>query len=259
MFRFFRSIRQGLINEGKTSKYFRYAFGEILLIVVGIMIALQIQNWNEGRNERTKEIQIISSLHEDFEANIELLDTALINYAARNETNLTAITFIGKSKDVFKETFKDVEPLTIINSGYELTEIVDGTLSSVLSTDKLELLKDDSLKRLLTAYPASIKSFKLKEENLQKLILEIQRPLIESYVSLTDVLLPEGQEFQSIHLRAVRSDFEGLFNNLRYQNALLHRYWTSKDLSESAVDLRENTMEIFNKLNENLNSANARP
>lgn len=47
MFKFFRSIRQNLINENKTSKYFRYAFGEIVLIVVGILIAVQISDWTE--------------------------------------------------------------------------------------------------------------------------------------------------------------------------------------------------------------------
>ena len=49
MLKFFRSIRRQLLNENKTGKYFRYAIGEILLVVIGILIALQINNWNEGR------------------------------------------------------------------------------------------------------------------------------------------------------------------------------------------------------------------
>ena len=49
MIKFFRNIRQTLINEGKTSRYFKYAIGEIVLVVIGILIALSINNWNDQR------------------------------------------------------------------------------------------------------------------------------------------------------------------------------------------------------------------
>lgn len=49
MIKFFRRIRQNLLSEGKTGKYLKYAFGEIVLVVIGILIALQINNWNEDR------------------------------------------------------------------------------------------------------------------------------------------------------------------------------------------------------------------
>ena len=54
MIKFFRSIRKSLLNEGKTSKYFKYAIGEIILVVIGILIALQINNWNENRKSQEK-------------------------------------------------------------------------------------------------------------------------------------------------------------------------------------------------------------
>lgn len=50
MIKFFRKIRQNLLSEGKTGKYLKYAIGEIILVVIGILIALQINNWNENRN-----------------------------------------------------------------------------------------------------------------------------------------------------------------------------------------------------------------
>src|SRR6056297_3227687 len=49
MIKFFRKIRQTLLSDGKTGKYFKYAIGEIILVVIGILIALQINNWNEER------------------------------------------------------------------------------------------------------------------------------------------------------------------------------------------------------------------
>ena len=49
MIKFFRHIRQDLMSKNKTSKYLKYAIGEILLVVIGILIALQINNWNQNR------------------------------------------------------------------------------------------------------------------------------------------------------------------------------------------------------------------
>jgi hypothetical protein len=69
MLTFFRRIRKGLLGEGATSKYLIYAIGEILLVMIGILLALQVNNWNEWRKDRTKEIAIMQSLEENLVSN----------------------------------------------------------------------------------------------------------------------------------------------------------------------------------------------
>ncbi|PNQ75292.1 hypothetical protein C1T31_03935 [Hanstruepera neustonica] len=54
MIKFFKNFIKTLLNEGKVSKYFKYAFGEILLVVIGILTDLQINNWNEKVNPNLK-------------------------------------------------------------------------------------------------------------------------------------------------------------------------------------------------------------
>ena len=70
MIKFFRKIRQKLLSENKFSKYLIYAIGEIILVVIGILIALQINNWNEGEKLKKEEIKILQnfekSLNEDL-------------------------------------------------------------------------------------------------------------------------------------------------------------------------------------------------
>ena len=75
MIKFFRNIRQKLIMENKTSRYLKYAIGEIILVVIGILIALQINNWNEERLERNREKITIQNLHTEFQENLRDLDT----------------------------------------------------------------------------------------------------------------------------------------------------------------------------------------
>ena len=70
MIKFFRHIRQNLIMENKTSKYLKYAIGEIVLVVIGILIALQINNWNELRKERQELLNIYGIVLEDLKNDI---------------------------------------------------------------------------------------------------------------------------------------------------------------------------------------------
>ncbi|MDA0349175.1 MAG: DUF6090 family protein [Verrucomicrobia bacterium] len=74
MLRAFSRIRKTLINEGKTSRYIRYALGEFLLIVAGILVALQIQNWNEGRKLDHDRQELIENLKADFQTNLMRLE-----------------------------------------------------------------------------------------------------------------------------------------------------------------------------------------
>ena len=62
MIKFFRKIRQRLLTENKFSKYLFYAIGEIVLVVIGILIALQINNWNNNRIEDQVETNILKEI-----------------------------------------------------------------------------------------------------------------------------------------------------------------------------------------------------
>lgn len=89
MIKFFRKIRQNLLSEGKTGKYFKYALGEIILVVIGILIALQINNWNENRKEQVILNASLNSLRLNLKEDIENLDKQ-IDY---NEDVQKAIDF----------------------------------------------------------------------------------------------------------------------------------------------------------------------
>ena len=73
MIKFFRKIRQQLLTENKFSKYLLYAIGEIALVMVGILLALQVNNWNEGRKSKQIEKNVLRSLSQDIQKDYLLL------------------------------------------------------------------------------------------------------------------------------------------------------------------------------------------
>tara|TARA_R110002051_G_scaffold3131_6_gene16859 strand:- start:7426 stop:7659 length:234 start_codon:yes stop_codon:yes gene_type:complete len=66
MIKFFRKIRQRLVSENKFSKYLIYAIGEIVLVVIGILIALQLNNLNENKKNNVFEKEILSQIQENL-------------------------------------------------------------------------------------------------------------------------------------------------------------------------------------------------
>jgi len=76
MIKFFKKIRQNLLMKNKTGKYFKYAIGEIVLVVIGIIIALQINNWNERRKVSSTQEKYLTLLKTEAENNLtEIINT----------------------------------------------------------------------------------------------------------------------------------------------------------------------------------------
>ena len=102
MIKFFRKIRRKLLYKNKISKYLLYGIGEIILVVIGILIAVQLNNKNEFRKQKLVEIDILKGIRSDI-----LLDTVDLNLNIRGYTNLIKndsllLDYIIKKKEVSK-------------------------------------------------------------------------------------------------------------------------------------------------------------
>lgn len=92
MIKFFRKIRQKILNENKFSKYLIYAFGEIILVVIGILIALQINNWNENIKSEKQLKNIYNEVELNLKSDLSNIDTVIELYEQldlRLETMIT--------------------------------------------------------------------------------------------------------------------------------------------------------------------------
>ena len=151
MLRFFRQIRQRLLTDNKFSKYLLYAVGEILLVVIGILIALQIDNWNESRKDRMAEQAYLSRLKEDLE-----IDNRYYRRRIRDaEISLTAYAEFTEMISREQRTFQDLEGLAQLFSQFYSSEMVttqNSTYSEMLFAGKLDLIMDPGLKSSLLNY-----------------------------------------------------------------------------------------------------------
>ncbi|NNE31905.1 MAG: hypothetical protein HKN40_06000, partial [Winogradskyella sp.] len=87
MIKFFRKIRYSLMETGKTGKYLKYAIGEIVLVVIGILIALSLNNWKEDLADQGEETRILGGLKQEFEVNLaEVIRNIKLNTSTRVST-----------------------------------------------------------------------------------------------------------------------------------------------------------------------------
>ena len=77
MIKFFRKIRQRLLSENRFSKYLIYAIGEIVLVVIGILIAIQLNEWRNDTLNTKQRQNVLSALQKDFKSNIAQLDSVV--------------------------------------------------------------------------------------------------------------------------------------------------------------------------------------
>ena len=97
MIKFFRNIRKSLLNEGKTGKYLKYAIGEIVLVVIGILIALQINNWNENRKLENSKEKLMLALKKELLINQETLERYTLElYDSNSKFNKVLNVSAGK-------------------------------------------------------------------------------------------------------------------------------------------------------------------
>ncbi|MBO0340602.1 DUF6090 family protein [Flagellimonas profundi] len=226
MIKLFRNIRKQLLNEGKTSKYLKYAIGEIVLVVIGILIALQINNWNENRKNNLLEQQLLKALLTEFETNLANLDRVIKFNDSNIKNSVSLGRFTGPSLSDFNE--KELSELMVgifkIEPRFTPSQ---GTVMEVINSGKLSVLSDAKLRKALSDWQSTLESVKrqedyvverrdlaheffLKEGNFRRHLNIINDPLLDAKPSRfknNDFKFLENEEFESqLYLFIVASE-----------------------------------------------------
>lgn len=123
MIQFFKKIRKNLLNENRLSKYFIYAFGEIFIVMISILLALQLNNWNENRSNIVKADQLLKNVHEELALNIKKSNRVISYYRQRD--TLIYNVYHGK---VTIEDYKSNSRLFTLIQSYSVADLQDNAV-----------------------------------------------------------------------------------------------------------------------------------
>lgn len=169
MIKFFRKIRQRLLIENKFSKYLLYAIGEIALVVIGILIALQINNWNENQKTKKLEIAFLENLQIDLEVDISVFNRRIKESERVMKNNYVFIHELYKTQENF-EDFKTLIDISLWDSEYFAAQ--NSTYSELNNSGQLNIFSNKDLKRVFYHTICFMKMSAIILKNLMILVLE---------------------------------------------------------------------------------------
>ncbi len=177
---FFRRIRSGVLGDSATSKYLLYAIGEITLVVIGILIALQINNWNQDRIERAQEELLLAEIHSEFLINKEGLTNTLRHYKGVYETQGSIIKYFPideKSSDLDSIALLLQRASTVLDA-----DLSEGTVSALINSSAFEIISNNELRTLLVQWKDLVADYKKAEAMAIKFTVEHYYPYMDEHI-----------------------------------------------------------------------------
>jgi len=224
MIKFFRKIRQSLLAENKFSKYLLYAIGEIVLVVIGILIALSINNWNEKRKMDAEEHVLLKNLKMSFENKLEELENKNIGRRQNIES-------IGKLLDIISSEDKYISDENMYRYRLDLfiwyaVNEEFSILEMLYSSGKINTISNDSLKSKLIEWPDKMEEMLEEQRVVQDLVIKELNPLIRKYMSTVNFLngVRQGKKIEEKIIDSpFPNDFKGLLNDRQFESLITEK------------------------------------
>ena len=262
MIKFFRNIRKKLAAENKAVGYMRYAVGEILLVVIGILIALQVNNWNKSLIQQTQESNYLKNIQRDLKDQIASIDNQIAYETQFIDAASYLITYFNTN------SFNDLDSLfftKLSNLHTRKTFIVNNpTFTDLLSSGNIDLIKEANFKDKLIQYYNELERIEKVIQNNNSFLVDQQfgskfLDIGYYYSDLANdkpsyVAKVKSLELTSLYNKELSKISKKLLlkpeNKLRLMNMINMRHTVSLSHLGLMQDSRQKTVKLLKELSE---------
>jgi hypothetical protein len=185
MINFFRKIRKQLADDNKPLKYLKYAIGEIVLVVIGILIALSLNTWKEDLDDRGEEMRILSGLKQEFEVNLMEINRNIELNTITVEANVAILDLIRTEQPFANH--RHIDSLLYMLNMYGSFDAQTGLIDEVISSGKLSIIKDDHLRNRLTSISGILDNAEEDYEIRRNYFMDQVLPYLSKYFQLVNI------------------------------------------------------------------------
>lgn len=248
MFNFLRKIRYDLMEKKKTGKYFKYAIGEIILVVIGILIALSINNWNEQRKMKLEEQDILEGLEVEFKINHKRLVYVM-------QTSQQSIDNGNQLMTYFNQDISRIQEKKFDSLLYNLQNVWTfnprkGLLNSIIASGQIKLISNVELKNQLASFEDLVNDAK-EEQDAVSLINARFNATLGDYINTGN---PNKIGYKVFVNDGFKSDYNRLFKDIRVYNLINNMNTWRYDIKREETEQLESINRILVLLNEELNN-----
>jgi type II secretory pathway pseudopilin PulG len=247
MIKLFRKIRQRLLTENNFSKYLIYAIGEIVLVVIGILIALQINNWNENSKRLKQEQEILNNLKQDFDYNRKELLSVL---NSNTENIKSAITVLNKTGNRYSEDF-DLNLILgdVTSSVYYYPK--NGFLNDLINSGNLGIIKSNELRNRLSSWMPRLDDLNLRQQATKEFENLMIRYVIDNGSWLAADESEDDQTVKSLNFptSGFQIDNNDLLKDIKFENMVENQAVFIELINERlrlCLELNEEILELLN-------------
>jgi hypothetical protein len=248
MIKFFRTIRQNLISEGKTINYLKYAIGEIVLVIIGILIALQINNANELRKTEKKIVAILKEVQNDLALDIQKSDELIAYYSYRDSIIRLIQADKLTSEDYKNDDFNNLR--NILTGAFHIKIHVNGYNNLMENVDNIpEYLKEiiDPLNEIYVYNKYEIDKFDLRIDKVTDRMMDYLAANKEWYYQSKRSVLNDTMIAYYMTDPFYKNAAE-IYNNAGYNN-----------LSRQVKIFRANAVRAYKQINMHLKNKDSFP
>ena len=246
---FFRKLRRRLLAEGALGKYLAYAVGEIVLVVIGILIALQINNYNDARKDRVRELGYLANIRADLAANIEEMDRYL---AARTEGIAAARRIISHFDGGPIEDASAFNADGVSIYAWQRYYQINNTYQELVNSGNFALLSNGTIKHGLLDLEAQYMKMKGEEDHFRfDAETLLYRPLYES-MDLNPIVLDalyhasNGQAGEDGLLTS--QSFEGYLENRMLKNGFVMTILEFQTMNEQMREMKRISRALMDEI-----------
>ncbi len=234
------------MEKNKIGQYVKYAFGEIILVVIGILIALQINNWNTEKNNRLESEKFMDRLLKEVRYNIKATDREIIR--EKDQIGSTVAILDMFNSDASKRQSRTLDSMLFICIGKNQIELKLSTLNEGLNTGSIALIPSDSLRTLLYGLQTLVDEIKHMEEINAEDIDNNLTPFLYEHLNWRKM----DAEFSLYRDESGETAFPD-HDNLKvlqfmlFENLIDNRFYNSKEQLEEYENFK-NTLELLEQM-----------
>ncbi len=232
-----------MLDENKTGRYLKYAIGEIILVMIGILLALQVNTWNNNRELKKEELKVMKSLHKEFSENLIRFDDIYKKQEYRKKSIETLMSV--------NHNELSLDSLITIVQGASRQWTFDpfqGIYNSVINSGKIELISNDSLKKKISSFQDLLIDYKEEEigtrditsNNLYPFVIDNLNMDFNVNFGFKERIAEEKKKFRKEYIQFIESD--------KFENLMIFVYSFMQDVFTEGPALQNEMMSIINLL-----------
>ena len=221
------------MEKNKTGKYLKYAIGEIVLVVIGILIALQINNWNENRINNIEEKTLLNALQTEISENQLILAKDLKRHA-------NVLRLVKELSDYISPEPEKIENKRLDSLMFSLAWLPtyvpkEGVINSILASGKISLIQNNELNSKLASWSSLLDQYNTTLNWSEKDVFELILPYIKDKYPFKRTLKHFGSE--TIEKSKFSFSQEALLSNLEFESIVAERVIDASDVLNMANKL----------------------